>query len=49
MRSWPRGFLVLVLLIVAGSARQWWGLMRGTQPMVLHEGEFVPLSHTEAA
>jgi carbon starvation protein len=37
-------FLVLVLLIVLGSARQWWQLLRGTKHVVLHESEFVPLS-----
>ena len=37
-------FLVLVLLIVLGSARQWWQLLRGTKRVVLHESEFVPIS-----
>jgi carbon starvation protein len=37
-------FLVLVLLIVLGSARQWWQLLRGTKRVILHESEFVPLS-----
>jgi carbon starvation protein len=37
-------FLTLVLLIVLGSARQWWQLIRGTKRVVLHESEFVPLS-----
>src|SRR5438876_343639 len=37
-------FLVLVLLIVLGSARQWWQLLRGTRRVVLHESEFVPIS-----
>jgi carbon starvation protein len=37
-------FLVLVLLIVLGSARQWWQLLRGTKRVVLHESKFVPLS-----
>jgi carbon starvation protein len=37
-------FLVLVLMIVLGSARQWWQLLRGTRRVVLHENEFVPLS-----
>ena len=37
-------FLVLVLLIVLGSARQWWQLLRGSKRVVLHESEFVPLS-----
>jgi carbon starvation protein len=35
-------FLVLVLLIVLGSAAQWWQLIRGTKPVVLRESEFVP-------
>ena len=34
-------FLVLVLLIVLGSARQWWQLVRGTKPVELRESEFV--------
>ena len=38
------GFLILVLLIVSGSARQWWRLIRGTQPMELQESEFVRLT-----
>jgi carbon starvation protein len=38
------GFLLLVFLIVAGCAVEWWRLLRGTQPVVLHESEFVPLS-----
>jgi carbon starvation protein len=42
-------FLVLVLLIVLGSARQWWQLLRGTKRVVLHESEFVPLSHAQLA
>jgi carbon starvation protein len=37
-------FLVLVLLIVVGSARQWWQLLRGTKRVILHESKFVPLS-----
>ncbi|MDQ6623675.1 MAG: carbon starvation protein A, partial [Verrucomicrobiota bacterium] len=37
------GFLALVLLIVAGCALQWWQLLRGTKPVVLHESEFVRL------
>ena len=35
-------FLLLVLLIVLGSAVQWWQLIRGTKPVVLRESEFVP-------
>ena len=38
------GFLILALLIVSGSARQWWRLIRGTQPMELQESEFVRLT-----
>src|SRR5881296_2193014 len=34
-------FLLLVLGIVLGSARQWWQLMRGTKRVVLHESKFV--------
>jgi carbon starvation protein len=41
-------FLVLVLLIVFGSAIQWWQLMRGTKPVVLRESEFVSLAQLEA-
>ena len=37
-------FLILVLLIVLGSAKQWLQLLRGTKRVVLHESEFVPLS-----
>src|SRR5436305_895284 len=37
-------FLVLVLLIVLGSARQWWQLLRGTKRVKLHESEFVSIS-----
>ncbi|MEP6602691.1 MAG: carbon starvation CstA family protein [Spartobacteria bacterium] len=40
-------FLVLVFLIVLGSAVQWWQLIRGTKPLVLRESEFVPLSQLE--
>jgi len=42
-------FLVLVLLIVMGSARQWWQLIRGTKSARLHESKFVPLSELEPA
>jgi carbon starvation protein len=41
-------FLVLVLLIVAGSARQWWQLIRGTKPVVLRESEFVSVTQLSA-
>jgi carbon starvation protein len=37
-------FLVMVFLIVAGCAREWWRLLRGTKRIVLHESEFVPVS-----
>jgi len=37
-------FLLLVFLIVIGSASQWWQLIRGTKPVVLRESEFVPIS-----
>jgi carbon starvation protein len=39
-------FLLLVFLIVVGSASQWWQLIRGTKPVVLRESEFVPISVT---
>ena len=42
-------FLVLVLLIAIGSARQWWQLLRGTRRVVLHESEFVPISAAQLA
>src|SRR5213595_3139717 len=42
-------FLVLVLLIVLGSARQWWQLLRGTRRVVLHESDFVPISAAQLA
>src|SRR5256714_2459702 len=37
-------FLLLVFLIVVGSAAQWWQLIRGTKPVVLRESEFVPVT-----
>jgi carbon starvation protein len=37
-------FLAMVFLIVAGCAREWWRLLRGTKRIVLHESEFVPVS-----
>ena len=43
------GFLVLVLLIVLGSAKHWWQLMHGTRRIELHESEFVPLAQLESA
>ena len=42
-------FLMLVLLIVIGSAMQWWQLIRGTKPAILRESEFIPLSRLNAA
>ena len=42
-------FLVLVFLIVAGCAWQWWRLLRGTKPVVLHESEFVSLAKLRVA
>ncbi len=42
-------FLALVALIVAGCAWQWWRLLRGTRPAVLHESEFVSLSGIKTA
>jgi carbon starvation protein len=42
-------FLVLVLMIVLGSARQWWRLLRGSKPVILYESEFVQTSPLEAA
>jgi len=41
-------FLALVLLIVAGCAVEWWRLLRGTKPMVLHESEFVRLTAAQS-
>ena len=36
-------FLILVSLIVAGSLRAWWQLLRGSNPAILHEAPFVTL------
>ena len=41
-------FIALVFLIAAGSAWEWWKLLRGTKPIVLHEAEFIPLSRVES-
>ena len=41
-------FVALVFLITAGSAWEWWKLLRGTKPIVLHESEFIPLSRVES-
>ena len=40
-------FLALVFAIVTGCAWQWWRLLRGTKPAVLHESEFVPLAQLQ--
>jgi len=37
-------FLLLVFLIVVGSATQWWQLIFGKKPVVLRESEFVPVT-----
>jgi carbon starvation protein len=42
-------FLVLVLLIVLGSALQWWQLIRGAKPIVLREAEFVSITQIQSA
>jgi carbon starvation protein len=42
-------FLVLVAAIVLGSARQWWQLIRGSERIVLHENEFVPITPGQLA
>jgi carbon starvation protein len=41
-------FVALVFLIAAGSAWEWWKLLRGTKRIVLHESEFIPLSQVES-
>lgn len=41
-------FVTLVILIAAGSAREWWRLLRGSKRIVLHESEFIPLSRVES-
>jgi carbon starvation protein len=43
------GFVTLVFLIAAGSALEWWRLLRGSKPIVLHESEFVPLVRVESS
>jgi carbon starvation protein len=42
-------FVALVFLIAAGSAWEWWRLLRGTKRIVLHESEFVPLERAGSA
>jgi hypothetical protein len=39
--------VVLVFLIAAGSALEWWRLLRGSKRIVLHESEFIPLDRAE--
>lgn len=41
-------FLVLVLLIVMGSAAEWYRLLAGRKRVQLHESEFVPLGEVAA-
>jgi carbon starvation protein len=41
-------FLVLVLLIVIGSAAEWYRLLAGRKRVELHESEFVPLAEVAA-
>src|ERR1041384_3939114 len=38
----------LGFLSAAGSAWEWWKLLRGTKRIVLHESEFIPLSRVES-
>ena len=42
-------FMVLVLIVVAASARVWWQLLAGKRPADLHEEPYVALPATEAA
>jgi carbon starvation protein len=41
-------FVTLVFLIAAGSALEWWKLLRGSKRIVLHESEFIPLARAES-
>jgi len=41
--------MVLVLIVVAASARVWWQLLAGRRPADLHEEPYVALAATEAA
>src|SRR5450432_2179132 len=42
------GFLALVFLIVTGCALEWWRLLKGTKPIILHESEFVTLTAAQS-
>src|SRR5438132_177190 len=42
-------FLVLVLLIVIGSALDWYRLLAGRKRIKLHESEFIPLAEVAAS
>lgn len=42
-------FMVLVLIVVAASARVWWQLLAGKHPAELHEEPYVALPAAEAA
>jgi carbon starvation protein len=42
-------FVTLVFLIAAGSALEWWKLLRGSKRIVLHESEFIPLARAESS
>ncbi|MFN2542053.1 MAG: carbon starvation CstA family protein [Chthoniobacterales bacterium] len=42
-------FLLLVFLIVLGSATQWYQLICGTKPVILRESDFVPVGETQLA
>jgi hypothetical protein len=48
MVAFAFAFVALVFLIAAGSAWEWWKLLRGTKPIALHESEFIPLSRMES-
>jgi hypothetical protein len=41
-------FLVLVLLILIGSALEWYRLLAGRKRLELHESKFVPLAEVAA-
>jgi hypothetical protein len=40
--------MVLVLIVVAASARVWWQLLAGKHPAELHEEPYVALPAAEA-